>query len=142
MDPSILQGEIQVTTYEINLWLDKKIIEKIIKQFEKDEDVLEYIKNNFDTQPDPQYPALDPERGYTRPKASKYIITWAKVHTYVRKKGPARIELTESENEIQKTLEKSITKEAIDEWGHNEMMRQVRKDYWSNPNAKGLKDIR
>jgi hypothetical protein len=129
-------------TYEINLWLDKKIIEKIIKQFEKDEDVLEYIKNNFDTQPDPQYPSLDPERGYTRPKASKYIITWAKVHTYVRKKGPARIELTESEKEIQKTLEKSITKEAIDEWGHNEMMRQVRKDYWSNPNAKGLKDIR
>ena len=86
--------------------------------------------------------SLDPERGYTRPKASKYIITWAKVHTYVRKKGPARIELTESEKEIQKTLEKSITKEAIDEWGHNEMMRQVRKDYWSNPNAKGLKDIR
>ena len=129
-------------TYEINLWLDKKIIEKIIKQFEKDEDVLEYIKNNFDTQPDPQYPSLDPERGYTRPKASKYIITWAKVHTYVSKKGPARIELTESEKEIQKTLEKSITKEAIDEWGHNEMMRQVRKDYWSNPNAKGLKDIR
>ena len=129
-----------MTTYEINLWLDKKIIEKIIKQFEKDEDVLEYIKNNFDTQPDPQYPALDPERGYTRPKASKYIITWAKVHTYVRKKGPARIELTESEQEIQKTLEKSITKEAIDEWGHNEMMRQVRKEYWSNPNATGLED--
>ena len=129
-----------MTTYEINLWLDKKIIEKIIKQFEKDEDVLEYIKNNFDTQPDPQYPALDPERGYTRPKASKYIITWAKVHTYVRKKGPARIELTESEKEIQKTLEKSITKEAIDEWGHNEMMRQVRKEYWSNPNATGLED--
>ena len=23
-------------TYEINLWLDKKIIEKIVKQFEKD----------------------------------------------------------------------------------------------------------
>ena len=28
-------------TYEINLWLDKKIIEKIVKQFEKDEDVLD-----------------------------------------------------------------------------------------------------
>ena len=131
-----------MTTYEINLWLDKKIIEKIIKQFEKDEDVLEYIKANFDTQPDPQYPSLDPERGYTRPKSSKYIITWAKVHTYVRKKAPARIELTESEKEIQKTLEKSITKEAIDEWGHNEMMRQVRKNYLGNPNAKGLEDKR
>ena len=100
-------------TYEINLWLDKKIIEKIVKQFEKDEDVLDYIKDNFDTTPDPEFPALDPERGYTRPKASKYIITWSKVHTYVRKKAPTRVELTEEEKEIHKTLEKSITKEAI-----------------------------
>ena len=129
-------------TYEINLWLDKKIIEKIVKQFEKDEDVLDYIKDNFDTTPDPEFPALDPERGYTRPKASKYIITWSKVHTYVRKKAPTRVELTEEEKEIHKTLEKSITKEAIDEWGHNEMMRQVRKDYLGNPNAKGLEDKR
>ena len=129
-------------TYEINLWLEKKIIEKIVKQFEKDEDVMEYIKDNFDTTPDPEFPALDPERGYTRPKASKYIITWAKVHTYVRKKGPTRIELTEDEKEIQKTLEASITKEAIDEWGHNEMMRQVRKNYGPNPNAKGYEEIR
>ena len=137
-----MSEKIELQTYEINLWLDKKIIEKIIKQFEKDEDVKEYIKNNFDTTPDPEFPALDPDRGYTRPKASKYIITWAKVHTYVRKKGPTRIELTEVEKEMQNTLEKSITKEAIDEWGHNEMMRRVRKDYLGNPNAKGLKEIR
>ena len=129
-------------TYEINMWLDKKIIEKIVKQFEKDEDVMVYIKDNFDNTPDPEFPSLDPERGYVRPKASKYIITWAKVHTYVRKKGPSRIELTEDEKEIQKTLEASITKEAIDEWGNNEMMRQVRKDYWSHPNAKGLEEKR
>ena len=127
-------------TYEINLWDNKRIIQKVIQEFEDEEKVKEYIKANFDTQPDPQYPSLDPERGYVRPKASKYIITFAKVHTYVRKKGPARMELTESEKEIQKTLEKSITKEAIDEWGHNEMMRQVRKDYWSHPNATGLED--
>ena len=129
-------------TYEINLWLDKKIIEKIVKQFEKDEDVMVYIKDNFDNTPDPEFPSLDPERGYVRPKASKYIITWAKVHTYVRKKGPSRVELTEDEKEIQKTLEASITKEAIDEWGNNEMMRHVRKDYWSHPNAKGLEEKR
>ena len=127
-------------TYEINLWLDKKVIEKVIKQFENDEEVQEYIKNNFDTTPDPEYPSLDPTRGYVRPKASKYIITWAKVHTYVRKKAPNRIELTEEEKEIQKTLEASITKEAIDEWGQNEMLREVRKEYWSHPDAKGLED--
>ena len=56
------------------------------------------------------------------------------------KKGPKRIELTESEKEIQKTLEKSITKETIDEWGWDEMMRQVRKEYLGNPNTKGLED--
>ena len=88
-------------TYEINLWLDKKIIEKIVKQFEKDEDVLQYIADNFDTKPDPEYPSLDPERGYTRPKASEYVITWSRVHTYVLKKGPSRVQLTEDEKEIQ-----------------------------------------
>ena len=129
-------------TYEINLWLDKKIIEKIVKQFESDEQVMEYISNNFDTTPSPEYPSLDPTRGYTRPKASKYIITWAKVHTYVRKKGPHRIELTKDEKEIQKTLEASITKEAIDEWGENEMLNEVRKDYWSHPDATGQEEKR
>jgi len=129
-------------TYEINLWLDKTVIEKVVKQFDNDKQVMEYIKDNFDTDPHPEYPSLDPERGYTRPKASKYIITWSKVHTYVRKKGPNRIELTEEEKEIQKTLEASITKEAIDEWGENEMLNTVRKDYWSHPDAKGQEEKR
>ena len=61
-------------TYEINLWLDKKIVEKIVKQFKDEEDVLKYIKLNFDTEPEPNYPQLDPDRGYTRPKAEKHII--------------------------------------------------------------------
>ena len=33
-----------MTTYEINLWQDKKVIEKVVKQFEKDEDVLELVR--------------------------------------------------------------------------------------------------
>ena len=129
-------------TYEINLWDNKRVIQKVVQEFKDEEAVQAYIKEHFDTQPDPEYPGLDPARGYVRPKADKYIITFAKVHTYVKKKGPARLELTEKEKELQETLEKSITKEAIDEWGHNEMMRQVRKDYLGHPNAKGLKDIR
>ena len=127
-------------TYEINLWKDKVIVEKIVKQFDNDDQVLEYIQNNFDTDPTPNYPGMDPERGYIRPKASDYIITWSQVNTYVRKKGPKRIELTEEEKEIQKTLEASITKETIDEWGEREMLNQVRQDYWSNPDATGLED--
>ena len=127
-------------TYEINLWLDKKIVEKVVKQFEDDDQVLEYIKNNFDRQPEPQYPQLDPQRGYVRPKADDYIITWSKISTYVRKTAPKRLELTDKEKELQATLEQSITKEAIDEWGNNEMMRQVRKNYGPNPNAKGYSE--
>ena len=129
-------------TYEINLWKDKVIVEKIVKQFEGDDQVLEYIQKNFDTDPTPNYPGMDPDRGYIRPKASDYIITWSQVNTYVRKKGPKRVELTEEEKEIQKTLEASITKEAIDEWGEREMLNQVRQDYWSNPDATGLEDVR
>ena len=129
-------------TYEINLWKDKKIVEKVVKQFENDEQVLEYIKNNFDRQPEPQYPQLDPQRGYVRPKADDHIITWSKISTYVRKTAPKRLQLTEQEKEIQETLEKSITKEAIDEWGKGEMLRQVRKEYWSHPKARGLKDYK
>ena len=129
-------------TYEIDLWKDKVIVEKIVKQFEGDDQVLEYIQKNFDTDPTPNYPGMDPDRGYIRPKASDYIITWSQVNTYVRKKGPKRIELTEEEKEIQKTLEASITKEAIDEWGEREMLNQVREDYWSNPDATGLEDVR
>ena len=129
-------------TYEINLWDNKKVIRKVVQQCENDEGVIEYIKKEFDTQPDPQYPQMDPERGYLRPKADKYIITWAKITTYVRKKGPKRIQLTDKELELQETLEKSITHKTIDEWGRQEMLRMVRKDYWSNPKGKGLKDIR
>jgi|TARA_R110002167_G_C12287543_1_gene615772 hypothetical protein len=128
-------------TYEINLWLDKKIVEKVVKQFKDDDEVLEYIKNNFDTEPEPNYPQLDPTRGYVRPKADDHIITWSKISTYVRKTAPKRIELTDKEKELQATLEQSITKESIDEWGNNEMMRQVCKNYGPNPNAKGYSEF-
>ena len=40
-------------TYEINIWKDKKIVEKVVTQFESDEKVMEYIKNNFDRQQEP-----------------------------------------------------------------------------------------
>tara|TARA_R110000787_G_scaffold29771_1_gene80573 strand:- start:1801 stop:2196 length:396 start_codon:yes stop_codon:yes gene_type:complete len=127
-------------TYEINLWQDKKIIEKVIKQFKDEEEARKYIEDNFDTQSDPRYPQIDPERGYVRPKAEKHIITWSKISTYVRKKGPHRIELTEKEKELQATLEQSITRETIEEWGNGEMMRHVSKNYGPNPDAKGYND--
>tara|TARA_R100001530_G_C4249437_1_gene137449 strand:- start:129 stop:518 length:390 start_codon:yes stop_codon:yes gene_type:complete len=127
-------------TYEINLWQDKKVIEKVVKQFESDANVLEFIKEHFDK--DEELPRLDQEKGYLRPKKSSIIITWSKISTYIRKHAPKRLELDESEKQLKDTLEKSITSEVINEWGYNEMMRHVSKNYGPNPNAKGYKDVK
>ena len=127
-------------TYEINVWRDKRVIEKVVREFENEDKVKEYIKSKWDN--GSELPRLDQEKGYLRPKTKEDIITWAKISTYIRKRAPRRVELTEEEKEIQGTLEKSITKEVIDEWGRGEMLRTVRKDYWSQPNAKGLEDKR
>jgi hypothetical protein len=137
-----MEEENKAQTYEINLWKDKKIVEKVVKQFESEDQVLEYIKDNFERQPEPQYPQLDPERGYVRPKADDHIITWSKITTYIRKRAPNRMKLDEKEQELKDTLDKSITKEVIEEWGKEEMLRLVRKEYWSNPNTKGQKDYK
>ena len=47
-------------TYEINLWQEKKIIEKVVKQFESDEEVLDFIKDNYDKKD--ELPRLDQEK--------------------------------------------------------------------------------
>ena len=126
-------------TYEINLWQDKKVIEKVVKQFETDEKVLAFIKEHFDK--DDELPRLDQEKGYLRPKRSSIIITWSKISTYIRKNAPKRLELDESEKQIKDTLEKSITSEVINEWGREEMLRHTRKNYGPNPDATGYNEF-
>ena len=127
-------------TYEINVWKDKRIVEKVVRQFENEEAVTDYIRKRWDS--GTELPRLDTEKGYLRPKAKDDIITWAKISTYVRKRGPNRIELTEEDKQVQDTLEKSITKEVIDEWGKEEMLRHVREAYGPHPNARGYTDIK
>ena len=127
-------------TYEINLWQDKKVIEKVVKQFENDENVLEFIKGHFDNEE--ELPRLDQEKGYLRPKRDSIIIIWSRISTYVRKHAPKRMELDESEKQLKDTLEKSITREVISEWGREEMLRHTRKAYGPNPDAKGYKDVK
>ena len=56
-------------TYEINLWKEKKIIEKIVKEFESDDAVLQYIRDNYDRED--ELPRLDQEKGFLRPKQSQ-----------------------------------------------------------------------
>ena len=141
MAGALSEGQAQVMpTYEINLWSEKNIIEKVVKQFETDDDVLEFIRKNFDKED--ELPRLDQEKGYLRPKKSSTIITWSKISTYVRRNGPKRLELDENEKELKGTLEKSITSEVINEWGYNEMIRQIEHYYWGQPNSKGLEEKR
>tara|TARA_R100000963_G_C4603651_1_gene76468 strand:- start:348 stop:737 length:390 start_codon:yes stop_codon:yes gene_type:complete len=125
-------------TYEINLWQEKRIIEKIVKEFENDDAVLQYIGDNYDKED--ELPRLDQEKGFLRPKQRDIIITWSKISTYVRKKGPKQLVLDDREKELKDTLEKSITQEVINEWGYNEMLRHTKKAYGPNPNAKGFND--
>jgi len=125
-------------TYEINVWRDKRVIEKVVRQFEGEEAVTDYIKKRWEN--GVTLPRLDQEKGYLRPKVKDDIITWARIYTYERKKAPDRVELTEEDKQVQDTLEKSITKEVIDEWGKNEMFRHVSKNYGPNPNTKGYED--
>ena len=127
-------------TYEINVWRDKRVIEKVVRQFDSEEAVTDYIKKRWDS--GDELPRLDHEKGFLRPKSKDDIITWAKISTYIRKKGPKRIELTPEEKAIQDTLEKSITREVMNEWGEGEMLRHVRKAYGPNPDARGYKDIK
>jgi len=128
-----------MTTYEINVWRDKKIVEKVVRQFEDKEAVIEYITKRWDS--GAELPRLDQVRGFLRPKTKDDIITWAKISTYIRKKGPRRIELTKEEKEVQGTLEKSITAEVINDWGKEEMLRHVRKAYGPNPGATGYNEF-
>ena len=46
-------------TYEINLWDNKKVIQKVVQEFENEDKVQAYIREHFDTQPDPEYPGID-----------------------------------------------------------------------------------
>ena len=108
-------------TYEINVWRDKRIIEKVVREFEDEEKVKDYIKKRWDN--GNELPRLDQVQGYLRPKTREDIITWAKISTYIRKKGPKRIDLTKEEKEIQETLEKSITTEVMNAYTYEHMRR-------------------
>ena len=127
-----------MTTYEINVWEDKMVIEKVIRQFENDEAVTDYIQKRWDTEIKPR---LDTEKGKLGPKAQDMIITWAKISTYIRKRGPKRLRLTDGEKKLQKQLERSINRSVIDEWGRNEMFRSVRESYGPNPNETGYNEF-
>ena len=52
-----------------------------------------------------------------------------------------RIILTEEEKALLKKLRDSITPDTIAEWGMNEMIRYVQKNYGPNPNATGYNEF-
>ena len=97
--------------------------EKIVKEFKSDEDASTFINAKW--------------------KDTNLLFTWAPLTGYkYNERAPVRIPLSDEEKQMKKDLRKSFTPESIEEWGKGEMNMNVRKDYLSNPNAKGLKDIR
>ena len=109
--------------YEFNLWEKQTLREKIVKEFNSDEDASTFISAKW--------------------KERNLLFTWAPLTGYkYNEKAPVRIPLSDEEIQMKKDLRESFTPESVNEWGREEMNAKVRKDYWSHPNTKGLKDTR
>ena len=107
--------------YEFNLW-DKMILrEKIVKEFETEGEASNFIASKWGS------------TGLT--------YTWASLTgSKYKDKPPIRIELTEEDKEIKKSLMNSITDETTREWGEDELSSNVRSNYAPHPGAKGYLD--
>ena len=112
------------------------MLKKEIKEFQNQAEAEKFVKDNYGEKP--PLSKFDPDTGFMRWKPNTQHVTWGKIPGYSYSKIP----LTDEEKKLQEDLDRSITPTIIKEWGTNEMLRHVRKDYWSHPNAKGMKDIR
>ena len=122
--------------YEINVWKDAELLSKEIIDFASNEDCYKYVLE--------KYHAPGTWTGSHQNKAGVILnrpplgvrITWAKRgHNHYRPK-----KLTIEERKLQRELYDSITPGTVKELGPNEMLAQVRRDYYGHPDAKGLED--
>jgi len=111
------------------------LLKKEIKEFPSQSEAEKFVKDNYQEKPPTGY---DPEKGFLRWKPNTQHVTWGKIPNYSYSKAS----LTDEEKKLQVDLDKSITQEVIKEWGTNEMLRHVRKNYGPNPEAKGYKDVK
>jgi len=120
--------------YEFNLWDGMKLLKKEVKEFPSQAEAEKFVKDNYHENPPMGY---DPEKGFMRWKPNNQHVTWGRIPGYSYSKIP----LTEEEKKLQEDLDKSITPEFIEEWGKNEMLRSVVKNYGPNPDAKGYNEF-
>jgi hypothetical protein len=111
------------------------LLKKEVKEFPSQAEAEKFVKDTYKEKPPTGF---DPEKGFMRWNPNTQHVTWGKIPNYSYSKAT----LTDEEKKLQEDLDKSITPEVIEEWGKNEMLRHVRGDYWSHPNARGMKDKR
>ena len=114
------------------------LLKKEIREFPSRAEAEKFAKDNYEEKPPIEYPSgYNPEQGFLRWKSNTKHVTWGRVPDYTYAKVPLR----EEDKKLQEDLDKSITPEAIKEWGTNEMLRHVRKDYELHPNATGYDEF-
>ena len=110
------------------------LLKKEIREFPSRAEAEKFIKDNYEEKPPTGY---DPEKGFMRWKSNTNHVTWGRIPDY----SYSKTSLTDEEKKLQEDLDKSITPEVIEEWGKNEMLRHVSKNYGPNPNATGYEEF-
>jgi|TARA_R110000765_G_scaffold254415_1_gene355315 hypothetical protein len=122
--------------YEINVWKDAELLTKEVVEFDSNEECYSYVTDKYYA-PGTWTGSHQNKAGVTLNRPPMGIrITWSKKGNtdYKPKK------LSTEERKLQRELYDSITPEVIKELGPNEMLAKVRKDYYGNPDAKGMED--
>ncbi len=106
--------------YEFNLWNSQTLKEKIVKEFQNDDEACDFIQKEWK------------DRG---------LFTWSRItgHDF-NNRPPVKIELSDEDRKLKKKLRDSITFDTIDEWGKNEMSSKIKDDYACHPDATGYTD--
>jgi len=122
--------------FEINVWKDAELLTKEVVEFASNEECYSYVTDKYYA-PGTWTGSHQNKAGVTLNRPPMGIrITWSKKGNtnYKPKK------LSTEEKKLQRELYDSITPEVIKELGPNEMLAKVRKDYYGNPDAKGMED--
>ena len=109
--------------YEFNLWEKQTLKEKIVKEFNNNEEASAFINEKW--------------------KDTNLLFTWAPLTGYkYNDRALIRIPLSDEEVQMKKDLRETFTPDAIEEWGRDEMNSHIRNDWAAHPNAKGYEDKR
>ena len=122
--------------FEINVWKDAELLSKEVVEFKTRELCYEYVLHKYHA-PGSWTGSHQNINGVTLNRPPVGVrVTWG--HLPGRMYKPKKLSV--EEKKLQRELYNSITLDEIPELGRNEMLVKMRKDYYGNPNAKGLED--